>query len=59
MVAASDTGQLPFFRDEIGPRLKPQTRLFFEKYSGIAPEDVEAHLYAIVSVLCERFTTHP
>ena len=54
MVAESDTGQLPFFRDKIGPRLKPQTRLLFEKYSGIAPEEVEAHLYAIVSIFCER-----
>ncbi|KAL8671555.1 MAG: hypothetical protein Q9168_003940 [Polycauliona sp. 1 TL-2023] len=38
---------LPFFRDEIGPRLKPQTRALFEQYSNIPPEDVEPHLYDI------------
>lgn len=40
----------PFFRSDIGPRLKPQTRHLLEAYSGIEPEDVIPHLHAIVSV---------
>ncbi|KAL8833987.1 MAG: hypothetical protein Q9170_003989 [Blastenia crenularia] len=38
---------LPFFRHDIGPRLKPRTRHLLETYSGIKPEDVILHLHEI------------
>ncbi|KAL8996354.1 MAG: hypothetical protein Q9169_004120 [Polycauliona sp. 2 TL-2023] len=33
-------GPHQFYRDQIGPRLKPQARALFENYCGIAPEGV-------------------
>ena len=39
----------PWYRSEIGPRLKPRTRKLFETYSKVASADVEDHVYAMVS----------
>ena len=38
----------PWYRPEIGRRLKSPTRNLFEWYSALAPNDVESHLHAIV-----------
>lgn len=39
----------PWYRDEIGPRLRPATRELFEKYCGLSDLELERHLYSIVS----------
>lgn len=37
-----------FFPPKIGSTLTPAGRQLLEQYGGIAPEDVEAHIYRIV-----------
>lgn len=47
MAAKIETQAWPWYKSEIGPRLKPRTRKLFETYSKIAPDHVESHLHAI------------
>ena len=38
----------PWYRQEIGPHLRPPTRHLLETYSGLQGLNVERHLYGIV-----------
>jgi hypothetical protein len=38
-----------YFQD-IGDRIKPESRKLLEDYSLISPEDVDAHIYKMVSI---------
>ena len=49
MPQETDVRTLPWYKPEIGPRLKPRARKLFEIYSGINPNDLEEHLHTIVS----------
>lgn len=40
---------LPWYKPEIGARLKPETVEFFEAYSKIPRSELEEHLHKIVS----------
>jgi len=44
-----DTTKLPWYRKELGPRLKPNMRKLFDEYSKVPSEEVEDHLYEFVS----------
>lgn len=48
---------LPWYKKELG-ELKPRTRELLEKYSNIAPADVEPHVHRVVS-LHLRLHTQP
>lgn len=49
MAIEAETQALPWYRPQIGPRLKPRTRELFEVYSKVDSDDIETHLHAIVS----------
>lgn len=42
---------VPWYKTEIGPRLKPSTRRLYQTYSGIADDEIVAHLHSIVCVV--------
>lgn len=48
MAIGTDEKAMPWYKAEIGPRLKPRTRKRLETYSKIPPGDVVGHLHAIV-----------
>jgi len=39
----------PWYRPEIGPRLRAATLILFEKYCDLSGSELEIHLYSIVS----------
>lgn len=39
----------PWYHHLLTTELTPDARTILEKYSGIAPEDVESHIYSVVS----------
>jgi len=48
---------LPWFQSKIGSSLTAAGRQLLQDYSGIAPDDVETHIYTIVGDLfAERET---
>ena len=40
-----------WYKPDIGPRLKPKTRKLFETWSGLAGDDLIAHLHHVVRSL--------
>ena len=38
----------PWYRKEIGPRLTPSTRAFFQSYVGLSGQPLEDHLHHVV-----------
>lgn len=49
---------LQWYRPEIGDKLNAQTRKLLEEYSGIPPDEVEAHCYAVVCLTSPLPFTH-
>lgn len=47
----SRSKDVPWFQSKIGSSLTLTGRRLLEQYSGIAPSDVEAHIYRIVSLV--------
>ncbi len=39
---------VPWYKHDIGPRLKPATRALYRDYSGIKDDEIVDHLYSIV-----------
>lgn len=49
-VAAGDSKDSPWYKSDIGPRLKPEVRSFYEEYTGKSGDALIEHLYAVVSL---------
>lgn len=44
--------KLPWYQDLLGNKLSPEARKLFEQYSKIPAQEVEAHIYRVVSCFC-------
>ena len=45
---AKPTSSKPWYKKDIGPRLKPATRNLYKDYSGLVDDEIVPHLHAIV-----------
>lgn len=52
-----DPRSLPWYRPQIGARLKPRVRELFVEYVGLPPDEVESHILAIVCL--SSFVPYP
>ena len=41
----------PWYKSSIGPRLKPRIQKVYETWSGLAGDELIAHLYHVVSII--------
>ena len=55
------TSKLPWYKPEIGPRLKPVTKDVYERWSGLSGDELKTHLHIIVCspiLFCPYSDTH-
>ena len=53
------TSAKPWYKQDIGPRLKPAMRDLYKNYSGLADDEIIPHLHAIVRSLKPPSSTFP
>lgn len=49
--ATGRDGNVKWYSEDISQRLQPSARELLEKYSKIPPDEVESHVYTIVSIM--------